>query len=356
VASIKDGELLGELEDEMGFQEGSLHEDEMEAEGIFGALGSALSGLLGEGEDEFGESHELGEGGFESELAGESEGQFEDELAYEGEMGELESGELFFGRLLRRALPVLRRVAKVAAPMIGTAFGGPLGGAIGGLVSRNLEGEMEDEFGELGEIGELGEMGEMGELGELGELGEFEDELGEGQFEVQEVAAEYETYAHAEASEHEAHAELMAAAAAGAESELEAEAMIGAATWATLTARERRELRRALPHMVRATAILTRLLRRRRITRPMVRTVPTIVHHTARTLVRNRARTGRPITRRQAARAMTMQTRRVLTQPRACSLALQRNVRATRRLQRVAQVPIRGARVPAARPRSRARY
>jgi hypothetical protein len=345
VASIRDSEL-GELEDEMGFQEGPMHEDEMEAEGIFGALGSALSGLLGEGEDELGagELQELSEGAFEDEL-GELEGQFEDELAGEGELGELESGELFFGRLLRRALPILRRVAKVAAPMIGTAFGGPLGGAIGGLVSRNLEGEAEDELGEFGEL-----------EGELGEFGELEDELGEGALEVHEAAQEYEMYANAEVAEHEGHAELMAAAAAGAQTELEAEAMIGAATWATLTARERRELRRALPHMVRATAILTRLLRRRRITRPMVRTVPTIVHHTARSLMRERARSGRPITRQQAARAMALQTRRVLTQPRVCSLALQRNVRAARRMQSVARVPIRGARMPVARPRYRARY
>lgn len=348
MASIRDGEL-GELEDEMGFQEGPMYEDEGEGEGIFGALGSALSGLLGEGEDELGagELQELGEGAFEDE-AGELEGQFEDELSAESEFGELESGELFFGRLLRRALPLLRRVAKVAAPMIGTAFGGPLGGAIGGLVSRNLEAEAEDELGEFGELED--------EFGEFGEFGELEDELGEGALEAHEASQEYETYASAEVAEHEAHAELMAAAAAGAQSELEAEAMIGAATWATLTARERRELRRALPHMVRATAILTRLLRRRRITRPMVRTVPTIVHHTARTLMRDRARSGRPITRQQAARAMTLHTRRVLTQPRACSLALRRNVRAARRMQRVAQVPIRGTRVPVTRPRYRARY
>jgi hypothetical protein len=357
VASVRDGEILGELEEEYPEfeEEGGLYEDEMEAEGIFGALGSALSGLLGEGEEELGAS-ELGEGVFEGEMGeygelgelgelgemgelgelgelgeygelgelgelGEVGAQFEEELAgQEAELGELEVGEAFFGRLVRRALPVLRRVAKIAAPAIGTAFGGPLGGAIGGFIGRNLEAEMQ-------------------------ELGEYEMELQEMQLPAQ----EYEVHAEAEVSEAEAQAELMAAAAAGAQSEAEAQAMIGAATLAALTPAERREMRRALPHMVRASAILTRLLRRQRITRPMVRTVPSIVHHTARTLVRQRAQSGRPVTRRQAARAMTAQTRQVLTRPRVCALALQRNVRATQQLQRAAQVPIRGTRMSAPR-------
>jgi hypothetical protein len=341
VASIRDGELLGELEEESAFETEGLYEDEIEGEGIFGAIGNALSGLLGEGEDEFGahELHELAheiEGAGEDELAHELEGEGEDELAHElegefGAMGELEAGEAFFGRLIRRALPVLRQVAKVAAPAIGTAFGGPLGGRIAGMLASNLEGEMEDEAS-------------------------FEmHELHETEMEVHEAAGEYEAHAEAEITESEAQAELMAAAAAGAESEAEAEAMIGAATLAALTARERRDLRRALPHLVRATAILTRLLRRRRITRPMVRTVPSIVHHTARTLVDERNRTGRPITRRRAARVMTVHTRRHLCSPRYGGMALQRNVRATRRLQRVAQVPMRRTAVVAA-PRRRVRY
>jgi hypothetical protein len=129
--------------------------------------------------------------------------------------------------------------------------------------------------------------------------------------------------------------------------------MIGAATLAALTPRERRALRRALPHMVRATAILTRLLRRRRVTRPLVRAVPSIVHHTARALVTDSRRTRRPITRRRAARVMTVHTRRHLCSPRYGGMALARNVRATRRLQRVAQVPMRGTSTIARRRRVR---
>lgn len=103
--------------------------------------------------------------------------------------------------------------------------------------------------------------------------------------------------------------------------------MIGAAAVGALSAADRAALRAVLPHMVRGTAILTRILRRQRATRPAVRAVPTIVRRTARTLTR-RAAAGRPITRRTAARAMATQTRRVLGRPRTCAAALQRNVRA----------------------------
>jgi hypothetical protein len=310
VASIRDGELLGEFEEEMHYAgEGPLHEEELEDEAFLG-------GLIGR-------------------LFGGGEGEWETEA---------EAGEAFFGQLIRRALPVLRNVVSTAVPAIAGAFGGPLGGVI---TSALGQGEYEDELSH--ELAHEVEMPEIAhELHESHELPEIAHEL-------HEVGHEYEAHAEAEVTESEAHAELMAAAAAGAQSEAEAEALIGAATLAALTPRERRQLRRALAHMVRATAILTRLLRRRRITRPMVRTVPTIVHHTARSLARQQTRTGRPITRRQAARAMSVQTGRVLTSPHVCGLALRRNVRATRRLQRVARVPIRGTSV-AYRRRRRVPY
>jgi hypothetical protein len=249
---------------------------------------------------------------FESELEEEFEGEYEGE--FEGEFeGELEGeyeGEEFFGRIrravsgfVRRAAPVLRRVAQVAAPIVGTAVGGPLGGMIGRAAASALR-EEEFEFEIEGEY-----------------EGEFEGEMEE------EVAAP--------ATHQEALAELMADVAARAQTEAEAEAMVGAATLATLSPADRATLRNILPHLVRGTAILTRLLRRRRITRPAVRTVPTIVRRATRTL-RQRAASGQPITRRTAARAMATQTRRVLGSPRTCAAAIQRNVRATRAVRRTA--------------------
>ena len=81
------------------------------------------------------------------------------------------AGEAFsFRKLMRRALPVLRGVAKLAAPAIGTAFGGPLGGKIGSLVARNLEGELgELELGEL-EFGEVAAEYEQHAQAEFGEM------------------------------------------------------------------------------------------------------------------------------------------------------------------------------------------
>ena len=254
--------------------------------------------LEGEFESEF-------EGEWEGELEGEMEGEFEEE--YEGEFeGELE-GEEFFRRLrgiarraggfVRRAAPILRQVARVAAPIVGTAVGGPFGTILGGLASRALgDSEFEGEFEEEYE-GEL-----EGPAGPTGAA----------------VASQDPTAA------------ILANLAARAQREDEAEAMIGASTSVLLSRADRRALRRVLPHMVRGTAILTRILRRRRLA-PAVRVVPTIVQRAATTLTRQAASTGRPVTPRAAARAMATQTRRVLSSPRTCVHAIQGNIRAAAR-------------------------
>ncbi len=179
-------------------------------------------------------------------------------------------------------------------------MGGPLGGMIARAAASQLEGEVELEL-----------------------EGEFEDEM----------EVEFEDEAMAPMTSNQALAEFMAAVASTAQTEAEAEAMVGAATVISLSPRDRRILRRVLPHMVRGTAVLTRILRRNRRTRNAVRTVPTIVSRTARTLAR-RASAGQPITRRAAARAMATQTRNVLGRSSASSSALQRNVRASRAVAR----------------------
>jgi hypothetical protein len=148
----------------------------------------------------------------------------------------------------------------------------------------------------------------------------------EGEFE-REIEGELELEAEGPVTAQQAAGELMAAVASRAQTEAEAEAMAGAAAVAGLSATDRAALRRILPHLVRGVAILTRLLRRRRITRPVVRAVPTIVRRTAATL-RRRAASGQPVTRRTAARVMANQTRRVIGSPRTCASALRRNVRA----------------------------
>src|SRR2546428_3729492 len=135
-----------------------------------------------------------------------------------------------------------------------------------------------------------------------------------------------------------AQAELGGAVESGSESAGEGEAMAGAAAVTVVSPADAAALRRILPHIVRGSAILTRILRQRRVTRPVVRALPTIVRRTTRILAR-RAAAGQPVTRRTAARVMAAQTRRVMGTPRVCAAALRRNVRATRAIRRARPRP-----------------
>ena len=335
MADLHEGELEMELEDE--FHEGELEtEDEssLEGEGWLGAIGNVVGSLLGEGEDEFEdesafESEE--ESAFESEdefedessmegegwlgalgniagsLLGEGEEEFEDESSYEFE----DEGEQFFGKIgkfLKKAAPLLKNVAKVAAPLVGTAIGGPFGTALGGLAAKALgEGEYEDEIGH----------------------GEGEREM------VHEIASH-------ELSHHEALAEIMAEAACREVHEGEAEAMAGAAALTVISPKDRRALRLILPHMIRGTAILTRILRRRKVTRPMVRVVPTIVRRTIRDLKKQAAR-GVPITRKRAAQTASKQVRKVLSSPKAVAAAITRNVKVSKAYKKPTRRRVRGS-------------
>jgi hypothetical protein len=267
-------EFEGELEHEHGEHEFE-GEGELEAEGGFlGSVVSGLSSLLGEGEGEL--EHEHGEQFFGRAFRG-------------------------IGRLVQRAAPILRSVARVAAPIVGKVVAGALPGPFGALASQGLNALLSEH--------------------------EHEHELGEHEHEHEHELSEHEV-SH-ELGEHEAMAEAMAHYAAQAEHELEAEAMVGAATTVTISRRDRRALRRLVPHLVRGAAILTRILRLRRRTRPIVRVVPTIIRRTVRALSRSAA-AGRPITRRRAGAIMARQTRRVLSSPRYCAAVLRRNVRASR--------------------------
>ena len=253
------------------------------------------------------------------------------ELELEGEMGglgELEQheteweqhelahefeGDQFFGRIargigsfVRRAAPILRSVARIAAPMVGTAIGGPFGAILGRVASQALG---EEEFGQHELVHEF-EHPELAHEFEL-EQHEFEHPESAHEFEHPEMAHEFEQHeyehhesahevaheiAQHEITQHEALAEMMAEMAAHEQHEGQAEAMIGGAVVTVLSPRDRRALRRLLPHLVRGAAVLTRILRRRRATRPAVRAVPTIMRRTVVALKRQAA-AGKPVTR-----------------------------------------------------------
>ncbi|HWS72049.1 MAG TPA: hypothetical protein VN605_08035 [Thermoanaerobaculia bacterium] len=271
---------------------------------------------FGEGEGAFGEAsyeeeamfESLGEGAF-GELDREQFGDFEDESSYESGLGEgafeaMYEGEQFsfsnafkgIAAFAKKAAPILKKVAKVAAPLVGAAIGGPIGAKVGSFASNLLgEGEEEGEF-------------------------DYETEA--------ENEAEMEAVMEGPLNEQQILGELMAAAASRAATDLEAEAQIGSATAIVLSRADLAALQDVLPDINRGIAVLTRVLRRRGDTREAIRAIPTIVKRSAVTL-RKRAASGRPVTRSSAARAMATQTRRVLGTPSVCAKALKRNARAT---------------------------
>ena len=322
--NLHEQEFESELESEMAGELEGEHEQEQEleseGEGEFGEyegqgeneqfLGGLLGSLLGEGE---GENEGLGESEYETENELELEGL--GELGEMGQLGEFEQEQFFgriakgIGRFVQRAAPVLKSVARIAAPMVGTAIGGPLGGMLGKAATQLLrEQELENEF-------------------------ELEQET--------ELELEHEQELAAPSSYQEAVAELMGEVAAAAQTEQEAEAMAGAATATIVSRSDSAALRRVLPHLVRGTAILTRILRGRRATRPAVRAIPTIVRSSVRTL-RRRAARGLPVTRKTAAKVMAAHTKRVLGRPKLCAKAISNNVRAARVARRRAARPVNG--------------
>lgn len=308
MADMHEGELELELEDE--FHEGEFEDEAgLEGEGWLGAIGNVVGSLLGE--EELEDEHSLGE--FEDEHAFLGEEEYEDEFEGEGWLGTIgniagsllgeeefegefeDEGEQFsFGGFLKKALPVLKSVAKVAAPLVGGAILGPAGAALGKAAGSALgEQEMEDES-------------------------EYEGE----QEMVHEIGAHPLTH-------NEALAEMMADAAAREMHEGEAEALAGAAAVTVISPRDRRALRRSLPHLVRATAILTRILRKRGRARIGVKAVPTIMRRAVKSLKRQSSK-GLPVTRARVARTVAKQVHRVLGSPKACATAIMRNTKVTR--------------------------
>jgi len=128
-------------------------------------------------------------------------------------------------------------------------------------------------------------------------------------------------------------AEYYAARAAQAESEAEAEAFAGVAAYITISPRERRELQRMLPALLRGAATVTRLLYSNRSTRPGVRMVPGIVNAAGATLAR-RVAAGEPVGPVEAGQAIGQAVRRVLSGGTATGSVLRRHARGLSRVRR----------------------
>jgi len=320
-----------EFEDEWEVESESEFEDEDEDEAFLGALGGiarTVGGLLGgagegewEDELEFEDEDEafLGAlggiartvGGL---LGGDGEGEWEDELEFEDEQesefeDEAEEFMRRVGRTFRRLSPILRVLAKTAGPLIATAVGGPAAGAVARVLTRQLEGEAEDEVG-----------------------------------------AEFEEMATAPLSGSRALAEYFAAQAASAQTESEAEAFAGVAAFSALSPRDRHDLERVLPALLRGAAVVTRLLHGNRRTRPALRLVPGIVEAAGRTLVR-RSAAGQPIGNAHVGQVLGAATQRVFAGGRARQYVLRRHARGVVSARAHHRSRVRGSRTHPTRPR-----
>lgn len=126
------------------------------------------------------------------------------------------------------------------------------------------------------------------------------------------------------------------------ESEAEAEAFIGVLVpmAARMLPQVAPAIMRAAPRLIRGVTRVTRLLRSSHQTRQLVRTLPSIVRQTARTMARQQA-AGKPVTPRGAVRTLARQTHGVLGSPRQSLAAMRRSQVLDRRYHRALARPVR---------------
>jgi hypothetical protein len=250
---------------------------------------------------------------WEAEYEGECEGECEGELEWELE-GEAET-EQFFRRIVglaRRAAasPALRQVGLRAARGalsglggVGGALGSALGGTRGASLGRALGSTVGRQVSSW-----LPQREWEGEW-------EGEEEL-EFEAEVNPIRRVYP----------DALMEHLGHAAANAESEAEAEAFLGALVplAARLIPRVAPAVMRVAPNLIRGVANAARTLRANPATRPLVRTLPTVVRRTTASLARQAAQ-GRSVTPRRAVQTLARQTAQVVGNPRQCAQAFRRS-------------------------------
>jgi hypothetical protein len=255
---------------------------------------------------------------YEYELEALPELEWEGEWEWESE-GEAESEEFFrrIAGLARRAAasPALRQVGLRAARGalsglggVGAALGGALGGAQGGALGRSLGSTLGRHL--------------SGRLPQREYEGEWEYEM-----EVNPIRRVYP----------DALMEHLGHAAAEAESEEEAEAFIGALVplAARLLPRAASTVMRVAPNLIRGAAGAARALRSNPATRPLVRTLPTVIRQTTANLARQAAQ-GRPVTPQAAVRTLARQTARVVGSPQRSTQAFRRSRALDRRFHHAA--------------------
>jgi hypothetical protein len=250
------------------------------------------------------------EGEFESECEceGEYEGEFEDEADAEAEEFLSTLAGLARGVTRNPALRATLRRAGLAAARSALRGLGDLGAAAGGAVSP--------AGARLGR-----DLGAVTARNLLPLLPQRESELElEGEWEDESLLNPIRRVYSDALMEHMAHA------AAGTESEAEAEAFLGALI--PLAARAipavAPTILRAAPALIRGVSGIAQTLMRNPGTRPLVRTLPTIVRRTATALAR-RQQPGRSATPAVAARTLAGQAARLLSDPAQCARAIRQS-------------------------------
>jgi hypothetical protein len=120
--------------------------------------------------------------------------------------------------------------------------------------------------------------------------------------------------------------EHLGRAACQAKSEAEAEAFIGALVpmAARLIPQAGSAIMRAAPGLVKGLANVAQSLRSSPTTRPLVRTLPTVMERTAASLARQAA-SGQPVTPHSAVRTLARQTANIVGSPQQATQAYQRS-------------------------------
>jgi hypothetical protein len=274
--------LEGELESEL---EQEFQETQGEGEGILGAIGNVLGGLLGEGEAEQELSETQGEGegilGTIGNVLGGLLG--EGEAEQEAEMSELEQGEA--QEFEMEGIPEAELQSEVLQ-----------------------EGEAELEY-ELNPVRKIYSDALMEHLAHVASEAESEQEAAEGFLPLIPLVA----------------SKLLPVAA-----------KLGARALPQVT----RALSRVTPQLTRSISTLTRGLFRNPRTRPLVRAVPRIARSAVATIAKQAA-TGRQVTPQMARRVIYQKANQVLKNPRRRAVTVQRSGAVDRRFHRISAVPMR---------------
>ena len=281
--------VAGEQEGFMAAENGS-YEDEGDG---FDPFAGSQDSFADGGSGEFGfESETFGQGGYEADGLGE----------FEYGQGEFE-GDEFLGKIWRAAKKVGKVVAPLAkqfAPQIGSVIGGAVGGPAGAAIGGKLGGfvqqlEAEDE-------------------------GESEAEMN-AQIEVP-------------ATEDQLAEAVALAASKGRPVDAQS---LGSQVTIFVGQRAPLPVKAVLPVLSQASGNVARMLVQRRDprARALVRTLPTIQRRTIATLIR-KARSGKPVTPKIAARVMAKHAQRTLSSPQAITRALANNAVKKRQLDRKA--------------------